>query len=119
MFEDPVEEAMRAVRALNNKSSWTIKGLLPPYPIDLPMWLDTRALDSVTSEEASGALQETQLRNERLPFNESTLDTSVIAMVQSLMMGGFVLGIIGETIYPCHPDTWRTFQASTQIRKVL
>ena len=107
------------MRALNAKVSWTIQNLMPPYALDIPLWLDARAMDSVTGDEASGALHENDLKDERLPFNEATIDTSVIAMVQTLMMAGFVLGIVAEAIHQCHPDTWRAFQAGTQIRTAL
>ena len=118
-FKNPVDETLRALRAYNAKVSWTVQNLMPPYALDVPVWWDVRAMDSVTADEASGALHEDLLKNEKLPFNEATLDTSVIAIVQTLMMAGFVPGIIAETIHPCHPDTWRAFQAATQIRRTL
>ena len=54
VFKNLVVEAQRALRALNAKVSWTVQNLMPPYALDIPLWLDARAMDSVTADEASG-----------------------------------------------------------------
>ena len=87
--------------------------------MDCQVWIDVRAMDSIEQRDAAGALHEPLLRGEEAPLNEATLDTSAITMVLTLMMAGFLPGLIGETIHESHPDTWRTFQAHIQVRKGL
>ena len=110
---------MRMLNSINAKVSWTVQNLMPPYAIDVPIWTDTRSFDSVMAHEVSGVLHEGMLKNDRLLFNEATIDTSVAAIVQTMMMGGFTPAFIAEIVHPCNPDLWRAFQASTQLRRIL
>ena len=82
---------------------------MPPYSIDVPIWMDIKSFGNVQAYEVSGVLHDNALKNERLPFNEATFDASVAATIHTMLIAGFTPGFIAETIHPCHPDTWRAF----------